>query len=295
MADSGGHAPSGLEAATRERSRARVREVLQGRSDDVNVVLDDVRVVYRVFEDRPRHAMQVGLGRWRQRTRLVEAVRGVSLVAERGETIGVVGLNGSGKSSMLAALAGLLPVASGAVYARTQPTLLGVGSALQPDASGRRNIVLGCLALGMTKDQIDERYGAIVDFAGVGASIDLPLRTYSAGMRARLLFSLATAVPRDILIVDEALAVGDHEFRARSRERILALREQAGTVFLVAHNLRQVLDTCTRVIWLEDGRILADGPPAYVVKRYRRSIHQRNRAARAEREAGASSASASAS
>lgn len=235
---------------------------------EVNVVLDDIHVTYRVFEDR-RPSLREALRGERRRAREIHAVRGVSLVAKRGESIGIVGRNGSGKSTLLHALAGLLPVDQGEVYARSQPTLLGVGSALQNTVSGRRNIVLGCLALGLPTIEVESRLEDIVEFAGIAEFIDLPLSAYSSGMRARLLFAIATAVVPDILVIDEALAVGDEAFRLKSKERIATLREQAGTVFLVSHALETIAETCTRVIWLERGRIIADGDPDDIVARYR--------------------------
>ncbi|MEX2505189.1 MAG: ATP-binding cassette domain-containing protein [Egicoccus sp.] len=239
-------------------------------TDQVNVLLDDVHVVYRVFEDR-RPSMREYLRGERRKPREIHAVRGVSLVARRGESIGIVGRNGSGKSTLLQALAGLLPVEQGEVYARSQPTLLGVGSALQNQVSGRRNIVLGCLALGLPADEVDDRVDDIIDFAGLHEFIDLPLQAYSSGMRARLLFAIATAVVPDILVIDEALAVGDEAFRLKSKERLEVLRGQAGTVFLVSHALGTIAESCSRVIWLERGRIIADGDPDEIVDRYQAS------------------------
>lgn len=251
-------------------SRQRVREVLDGGSvGDVTVVLDDVHVVYRVYEDCRRRFFDVARGQGKRRHRRIHAVKGVSLVVEAGETVGIVGPNGSGKSTLLAALAGLLPVESGQVYARSQPTLLGVGSALQPALSGRRNVLLGCLALGMPAAEVEQRFDEIVEFAGVGDFIDLPLATYSSGMKARLLFSIATTVVPDVLVIDEALAVGDEQFRDKSRARINEFRSGAGTVFIVTHNLGHVLDTCTRVVWLNEGQLVDDGPPDDVVRKYR--------------------------
>jgi teichoic acid transport system ATP-binding protein len=238
--------------------------------NQVNVVLDDVHVTYRVYEDRSPTIREVVRGH-RRKAREIHAVRGVSFVAKRGESIGIVGRNGSGKSTLLQALAGLLPVDQGEVFARSQPTLLGVGSALQNNLSGRRNIVLGCLALGLPAVEVDDRVQEVIDFADIEEFIDLPMAAYSSGMRARLLFAIATAVIPDILVIDEALAVGDEAFRLKSKERIAGLRAQAGTVFLVSHALDTIAESCSRVIWLERGRIIADGDPDDIVDRYRAS------------------------
>jgi teichoic acid transport system ATP-binding protein len=145
------------------------------------------------------------------------------------------------------------------VYTTCEASLLGVNAALLDDLTGERNVVLGCLAMGMTKKQIRERYQGIVEFSGVGEFINLPMKTYSSGMGSRLRFAIAAAKSHEILLIDEALATGDAEFRVRSHARIDELRAQAGTVFLVAHDLEEVEDTCNRVIWIDQGRIAQQG------------------------------------
>ncbi len=243
--------------------------------DDATVVLDGVHVTYRVYEDRrPRLREIVAQRGHRPSYREIKAVRGVDLVARQGESIGLIGHNGSGKSTLMQAVAGLLPVTAGAVYASSQPSLLGVSAALQPNASGRRNIVLGGLALGLTRAEIDERMPEVIRFTGLKDSIDLPLRTYSSGMRARLHFAIATSVEPEILLIDEALSVGDESFRRRSGRRINELRRRAGTIFLVSHSMESIIDTCSRCIWLHKGEMRADGDPEAVVEQYRASIEE---------------------
>jgi teichoic acid transport system ATP-binding protein len=203
--------------------------------------------------------------------REVHAVRGVSFTAYRGEAIGLIGSNGSGKSTLLKAVAGLLPAESGKVYTNGQPSLLGVNAALMNDLTGERNVILGGLAMGMTREQVLERYDGIVEFSGInekGDFITLPMRTYSSGMSARLRFSIAAAKDHDVLMIDEALATGDHKFRKRSEARIRELRKEAGTVFLVSHNNKSIRDTCERVLWLERGVLRMDGPTEDVLKEY---------------------------
>lgn len=245
---------------------------------DATVVLDDVHVIYRVQGDhRPRlKDLLRGTGATAASgddgLRRVHAVRGVSLVASRGEAIGLIGRNGSGKSTLMQAMAGLLPVTSGDVYATSQPALLGVGAALKPSISGRRNVILGGLALGLSKAEVEDRMDDIIEFAGLEDFIDLPLKAYSSGMKARLLFSISTAARPEILLIDEALAVGDEVFRKRSQKRIQELIENAGTVFIVSHSLEEILRTCTRAIWLDKGGVRADDDPDEVVGAYRRGI-----------------------
>ena len=233
------------------------------------IVLDDVHVTYRVYEDRRPHLRDVITNGFRRpASRAIEAVRGVSFTAYEGEVIGVIGGNGAGKSTLFQTMAGLLPPTQGAVYARSQPALLGVGAALQPAVSGRRNAQLGCLALGLTHEETEERIPEIVKFAGLEDFIDLPLRTYSSGMRARLHFAIATSVEPELLLIDEALSVGDAVFKRRSTKRIEQLRQRAGTVFIVSHSLRTITKNCSRAIWLDRGRIVEDGDAKAVVKAY---------------------------
>jgi teichoic acid transport system ATP-binding protein len=188
----------------------------------------------------------------------VHAIRGISFVANHGDAIGVIGRNGSGKSTLLRAIAGLLPPEQGAVYTSGQAALLGVNAALLDDLTGERNVVLGCLAMGMPPTEVKARYQQIVDFSEVGRFIDLPMRAYSSGMASRLRFAIASAKSHEILMIDEALATGDASFRQKSRQRIQELRDEAGTVFLVAHNLGEIEENCNRVIWMERGEIIRD-------------------------------------
>jgi teichoic acid transport system ATP-binding protein len=196
----------------------------------------------------------------RQSIREVHAIRGISFVVSHGDVVGVIGRNGSGKSTLLRTIAGLLPPERGGVYTIGQPALLGVNAALLDDLTGERNVVLGCLAMGMPPQEVKARYQDIVDFSGVGRFIDLPMRAYSTGMAQRLRFAIASAKSHEILMIDEALATGDAAFRTKSHNRIRELREQAGTVFLVAHNLGEIEQSCNRVIWMEKGLILRDSP-----------------------------------
>jgi teichoic acid transport system ATP-binding protein len=241
------------------------------------VVVDGVHITYRVNGPRTgRGSATSALSRIVSRgsqpgVREVHAVKGVSFAAYRGEAIGLIGSNGSGKSTLLKAVAGLLPTAKGKVYTAGQPSLLGVNAALMSDLTGERNIILGGLAMGMTRDQIRDRYDDIVDFSGInekGDFVSLPMRTYSSGMGARLRFSIAAAKSHDVLLIDEALSTGDARFRRRSRQRIEELRQQAGTVFLVSHSNSTITESCDRALWLEAGVLRMDGPAKEVVTAY---------------------------
>lgn len=238
------------------------------------VIVDGLHVVYRVYGASSRRGnATTALRRILRRQgapamREVHAVRGISFTANQGDAIGLVGRNGSGKSTLLRAIAGLLPADRGAVYTEGRPALLGVNAALMNDLTGERNVELGCLAMGMSPQQVRSAHDDIVEFAGIGDFISLPMRTYSSGMGARLRFAIAASQTHDVLLIDEALATGDAEFRVKSEKRIRELREAAGTVFLVSHSLSVVRQTCNRAIWLDAGEIVMDGPVDEVLHAY---------------------------
>lgn len=235
---------------------------------DLTVRVRDLVLDYEIYEDRraalrQRLVTRTGTGR-----SLVHALRGVSFDVYEGDAVGVVGSNGSGKSTLLAALAGLLPPTSGQILVAEEPKLLGVGATLLPAASGYRNIRLGCLALGMSAAEVDEHIDDIVAFTELGEAIQRPLRTYSSGMKARLHFAIATSVQPRILLIDEALAVGDKSFREKSSKRIHELLANAGTLMLVSHSQEEVRNLCQRALWIEQGELRADGSVEDVLAAY---------------------------
>jgi len=232
------------------------------------VVVDNIRVTYRVFASGKKVTPGNSRVKHKGRLREVEALKGVSLVAYEGDSIGVIGTNGSGKSTLMKAISGLLPIDAGSVYASSRPSFLGVGAAMIKELSGAKNVILGGLALGMTRAEIKEKFDHIVDFAGIRDFIDLPMQTYSSGMVERLKFSIAAAREHDILIIDEALAVGDQDFRRRSEARMRELASGAGSVFLVSHSMKSILDTCNRTIWLDKGLVKMDGTSQEVCRAY---------------------------
>lgn len=237
------------------------------------VVVDDVHITYKVFSSgrrATRAAAGGGLFSRKIGLREVHAIKGVSFTIYEGESVGIIGSNGSGKSSLMRAIAGLTPVSKGAIYSSARPTLLGVAAVMLPNLSGEKNIILGGLALGFDRKQIEADVDKITEFAGIQEFIDLPMRTYSSGMSARLRFAIAASRNHDILIIDEALSVGDQQFRQRSEARMREMRDTAGTVFLVSHSIKSILDTCSRVIWLEKGVLKMDGDPLEVCKAYNR-------------------------
>ena len=239
--------------------------------ESLTIRVTDLVLDYEIHEDRraalrQRLVTKSGTGR-----SLVHALKGVSFDAAEGHSIGVIGSNGSGKSTLLAAVAGLLPPTSGEILVAEEPKLLGVGATLIPAATGYRNIRLGCMALGMQAGEVDDRIGSIVEFTDIGDAIHRPLRTYSSGMRARLHFAIATSVQPRILLIDEALAVGDKAFRSKSAARIEEIVARAGTLMLVSHSMDEIKRMCDRVIWIENGELIADGLTDDVLAEYAKS------------------------
>lgn len=231
-----------------------------------SVLVEDVSVTFKMRARLKNEKTR--FGRPRKGIRVTEAVKNVSFSVNRGEIIGVIGTNGSGKSTLMRTIAGLETPSSGSVYATSTPALLNIGASLIRDLSGSKNITLGCLAMGLTLAEAKELHPRIVEFSGLENAIDNPMRTYSSGMSARLRFAITTSVPRDILIIDEALAVGDAAFLKKSAARIKEMKEQAGTVFLVSHSMKSIRASSTRVLWLDKGVLVADGDPKDVVSQY---------------------------
>ncbi len=256
----------------------------------VSLAVRDVHVEYRIYEDsRAASLGRFVSTRFRSRVnRVVHAVKGVSFDAHEGEAIALIGRNGSGKTTLLKAIGGLLPVARGGIWARSNPVILGVKGAVHPELSGRRNVFLAGTALGIPKQVLEAQFEDIVRFAGVEDFIDLPLRAYSSGMSARLQFAVASSVRPDILCIDEALAVGDEEFKEKSNERVRELTRQAGAVFIVSHNIQAIRQMCTRALWLDKGELISEGDANHVCDQYQNyAIARRDALKRVEEERAA--------
>ncbi len=195
------------------------------------------------------------------------ALRGVNLRVPHGESLGVIGPNGAGKSTLLQVLAGIMRPSEGRIdVVGSVSGLLGLGVGFDDELSGIENILLGGAFLGLDDALVKEVMPSIIEFADLGDFIDAPLKTYSSGMRARLGFAIATAVDPDILLLDEVLATGDANFRAKSKARVIELVRSAKAVVLVTHDMEWIREYCNRAILLEKGRVIIEGAPNEVVE-----------------------------
>jgi ABC-type polysaccharide/polyol phosphate transport system ATPase subunit len=202
------------------------------------------------------------------------ALRNVTLSISEGESVAIVGRNGAGKSTLLGLLAGTVYPTLGTVSVRGRVgALLELGAGFHIDLTGRENIYLNASLLGLQKAEVDERFDRIVNFSGLAEFIDVPLRTYSSGMQVRLGFSVAAHTDPKILLMDEVFAVGDQEFQEKCMERIQEFKAQRKTMLFVGHGLKALEGICERAVWLEHGRMVADGPFDEVLSRYVSQLH----------------------
>lgn len=202
------------------------------------------------------------------------AVNDVSLTIRRGETVGIIGRNGSGKSTLLQMIVGTLTPTSGTVNVQGRiAALLELGAGFNPEFTGRENVYVNGAILGFNREEMDDRFDAIAAFAGIGEFIERPVKTYSSGMFVRLAFAVATAVEPDILVVDEALSVGDEAFQRKCFTRIEAIKERGGTILFVSHGAQIIVQLCDRAILLDGGEKILEGDPKNVVGQYQRLVN----------------------
>lgn len=207
-------------------------------------------------------------------TRPFDALTDVSLSVAQGEAFGIIGRNGAGKSTLLRVIAGIVPPTHGEVLTRgTVAPIIEIGTGFDGELSGRENIFFNGSLLGRSRAFMRAREEEIVDFADITDFIDAPLRTYSTGMVARLAFAIATTVEADVVLLDEVLAVGDASFREKCDERIRHFHATGAAVVIVAHDLATVSQLCSRVAWLDHGRLNACGPAADVIDAYQGGLH----------------------
>lgn len=206
----------------------------------------------------------------RNKAQVCEAVKNVSFKVKKGEILGIVGKNGSGKSTMLRAIAGIFAPNSGTVDLHGNSiSLLAIGIGFQKELSGRDNIILSGMLLGFTKEQINEKMEQIIEFSELGDAIDAPVRTYSSGMHSKLAFSITAILETQIILIDEVLSVGDARFKKKSYKKMKELiTDKDRTVVIVSHDHKTVSDLCDKVLWINDGELVQFGNTETVLAAY---------------------------
>ena len=246
-------------------------------SDDIAIRVQGLSKCYGIYanpHDRlkqfilPRLQRLIGQAS-KQYFREFWALKDVSFEIKKGETVGIIGRNGSGKSTLLQMICGTLNPTSGSIQTNGRiAALLELGSGFNPEFTGRENVYMNAAVLGLSKEEVDERFDDIAAFADIGQFIDQPVKTYSSGMVVRLAFAVQSQVEPDILVVDEALSVGDAKFQAKCFERLRQLKENGTSILLVTHSSEQIVTHCSTAILLNNGAQLETGEPRHVVNRY---------------------------
>ena len=245
-------------------------------SDRCSIKLVDLRKVYpQNLVNHLTSLVMAGLGTSKNNLAGRPALSNINLTIGHGERVGIIGSNGAGKSTLLQLLAGISNPTSGEMTVSGKVTaVLTLGVGLREDLTGRENIYLDGQSQGMNRKNINDYVDAIVDFAELGKFIDLPLRTYSTGMKARLAFAMITQINPEILIIDETLSVGDANFSTKASHRISQLCSQGGIALIVSHSMQSIKELCNRCVWLDQGRLVMDDSPEKVVAAYLESVRE---------------------
>jgi ABC-type polysaccharide/polyol phosphate transport system ATPase subunit len=241
---------------------------------DFAIRVKDVNVDYRTIVNPRANTLRHTLTSFGRKTsdrkvRMIHAVRGVTFDVPHGSVLGIIGANGAGKSTIMRAMAGILPPSQGEIVVNGRiSTLLALGVGFNGQLSGRDNVVLGSLAAGLTKRQVQERFEQITDWAELRDVIDLPMKAYSSGMYGRLAFVVSTHLDPDVLLVDEALSTGDAHFRKKSYDKMQELVERSRTIVIVSHGIGAIREMCDECIWMDKGQIVRRGRPDEVTAEY---------------------------
>ncbi|MFC5465627.1 teichoic acids export ABC transporter ATP-binding subunit TagH [Lederbergia graminis] len=213
------------------------------------------------------------------------ALTNVNFEAEKGDIVGFIGINGSGKSTLSNIIAGIVPETAGTVEVNGQTALIAVASGLKWDLTGRDNIELKCLMLGFSKEEIKALEPEIIEFSELGKFIDQPVKSYSSGMKSRLGFAISVNVDPDILIIDEALSVGDKAFAEKSLAKMKEFKQKGKTMIFVSHSLGQMKEFCEKILWLEFGTVRDYGTVDEVIPKYEQFLKQWQKMSKAEKDA----------
>lgn len=241
------------------------------KKSDWVIRLVNLSKVYRLYHEKPTLVENILKG---GRTEMFAALKGINMEIYKGEKVGIIGANGSGKTTLLKIISGIAMPTKGKVFTRGKlVSLIDLSAGFHPELSGRENIFLNALLIGMGRNEVKGKYRAIVEFAGIGGFIDSPLYTYSNGMKLRLGFSVAVAAEPDILILDEGIAVGDEDFQKKSAGKVDEFFKQKKTIILVSHWMSYLRSRCTRVIKMKNGKLVDDGQSRRVIAKYMEEIN----------------------
>ncbi len=246
------------------------------------VVAENISKMFKMYTKQSDKMKEIYIGR--SKAREFYALKGVSFKAEAGDSIGLIGLNGSGKSTLANIIGGISMPSEGRLVLEGEPSLISVGAGMNLQMTGRENVYYKGLLIGLTPKEIDELMKKIIEFADIGEFIDQPMKVYSSGMRSRLGFAVSVNINPDILIIDEALSVGDPSFTQKCLDKMNSFRKSDKTIFFVSHSLPQVREFCNKVLWLEYGVRKAFGPVEEVLPLYEKFIETYNKMSPAERK-----------
>jgi lipopolysaccharide transport system ATP-binding protein len=245
-------------------------------SSEISIFIENISKRYQTYDEPHKRLLQMFTRGHKKYFSEFWALKNISININKGEAVGIVGRNGSGKSTLLQIICGTVNPTTGKIFTRGKiAALLELGSGFNPEFTGIENIYLNAEILGMSKEEIDESYNDIIGFADIGEFIDQPIRTYSSGMLVRLAFSVAIHTQPEILIIDEALSVGDEFFQKKCFSKIEEIKKNGATILFVSHSSQTVSQLCDRAILIHDGEVILDSLPREVIKEYQRILYSK--------------------
>lgn len=246
------------------------------------VLVKQVSKIYKVYKNQNERLKDLFIPK--QYGKEFYALRSISFVVEKGDCVGLIGLNGSGKSTLANIIAGISQPSKGEIQIKGETALISISSGLNNDLTGLENIELKGLMIGLSQKEIEEKKADIIEFADIGDFINQPVKTYSSGMKSRLGFAISVNIDPDILIIDEALAVGDKTFTQKCLDKMNEFREKGKTIFFVSHSTSQVAEFCNKALWLEYGMIKAYGTTEEIIPMYENFTNSFNKMSREEQK-----------
>jgi teichoic acid transport system ATP-binding protein len=237
-----------------------------------SIIVEDVSKKYKLYQSNSERIKDIIFPK--EYGKDFYALQHVDFVAEKGDVVGFIGINGSGKSTLSNIIAGIVPETSGKVTLNGDAALIAVSAGLKGDLTGRQNIELKCLMLGLSNEEIRKLEPEIIEFAELEGFIDQPVKNYSSGMKSRLGFAISVNIDPDILIIDEALSVGDKAFAEKSLAKMKEFKEQGKTMVFVSHSISQMKQFCEKILWLEYGKVRAYGPTNEILPQYENFLNK---------------------